>query len=65
MMNYAETIHVTNKEKNSKKNNFKNNRELLNNGYAIIRRNKETQKIEIFESDKTKEKKERLVEQKV
>lgn len=48
----------TNNSEIRKKNN--SNQELLNKGYTIIRRNKETKKIEIIESWKTKEKIEKL-----
>lgn len=55
-MNYAESIIINNdKNKKKEKNNFKNNTDLLNNGYTIIKRIKETQKIVIIESNKTKE----------
>ena len=61
MMNYAKAITLDNDEtKKTRKKYFKNNTELLNNGYTIIKRNRETQKIEIIESKKTKEKKEKI-----
>lgn len=61
MMNYAKSITVDNDEtKKTRKKYFKNNTELLNNGYTIIKRNRETQKIEIIESKKTKETKEKI-----
>ena len=61
MINYAKSITVDNDEtKKTTKKYFKNNTELLNNGYTIIKRNKERQKIEIIESNKTKETKEKI-----
>ena len=59
MMNYANSINTI-ISNNNKKKYFKNNTELLKNGYTIIRRNKETHKIEILESNKTKETKEKI-----
>jgi hypothetical protein len=63
-MNYAKSINEINLNNNIKKTSekkyFKNNTELLKNGYTIIRRNKETHKIEILESNKTKETKEKI-----
>ena len=61
MINYAKSITVDNDEtKKTTKKYFKNNTELLNNGYTIIKRNKERQKIEIIENNKTKETKEKI-----
>tara|TARA_Y100000816_G_scaffold238731_1_gene184968 strand:- start:13 stop:435 length:423 start_codon:yes stop_codon:yes gene_type:complete len=63
-MNYAKSINEINLNNNIKKTSekkyFKNNTELLKNGYTIIRRNKETHKIEILENNKTKETKEKI-----
>lgn len=55
-MNYAESMNVNIYEdkKRKEKKNFKNTKDLLNNGYSIIKKNEKTQKIEIIESNKTK-----------
>lgn len=55
-MNYAESMNVNIYEdkKRKEKKNFKNTKDLLNNGYSIIKKNEKTQKIEIIENNKTK-----------
>lgn len=70
-MDYRKSIYLENNNNDSnndnniiktlnKKDVFKDNTELLNHGYAIIKMNKDSNKIEITESNKTKEKREKL-----
>lgn len=67
-MNYANSIYNNNKHnkdhKYKKINNLSDIKLLLNNGYTIIKKNKETNKIEIIESNTTKEKRNNLEKKK-
>ena len=67
-MNYANSVYNNNKHnedlKYKKINNLSDSKLLLNNGYTIIKKNKETNKIEIIESNTTKEKRNNLEKKK-